>query len=199
MKFNSLLLLCLFGAFLFVSCGNLLKKEEKLDEAELVSVKINDEYSVKIPDYMKKAESLNDEASLQYQNVFKETYVIVIDEPKQEFVDTFEQLGEYDSTKSPIENYQIVQMKNLVEGIDISKQTDPKNFKIHGLNAIHIQIDGSVEDVNDEIAYFLTFIEGKEKCYMMMAWTLKSRKEKYSNTFDTIAKSFRQLGGGAAD
>ncbi len=192
MKSNSLLILCLIGTFLFASCGNFTKKEEKLDDTDFIAVTVSNEYTVKMPDYMKKAESLNDEASLQYQNVFKETYVIVIDEPKQEFIDTFVELAEYDSTKSPVENYQIVQMKNLQEGIDISQQDGPKTLKIHGLDAIQLQLDGKIEDVDEEIAYFLTFVEGKEKLYMMMAWTLKTRKEKYSKTFETIAKSFRQ-------
>jgi hypothetical protein len=187
-------LLFVISAFVFVSCGNLMNKEEKLADSDFAPVKINDEYSVKLPDYMKKAESLNDEASLQFQNTFKETYIIVIDEPKEEFITTFIELDQYDSSLSAVENYKLIQMKNLEEAMTRNFVSEPKKLKIHGLDAIQVQMDGNIEAVPNEIAYFLTFIEGRDKLYMMMAWTLRERKEKYSNTFESISKSFRQLG-----
>ena len=48
-------------------------------------IPINNQYTLTVPSYMSKNESLHDEASLQYANLFKEFYVIVIDEPKTEF------------------------------------------------------------------------------------------------------------------
>jgi len=39
----------------------------------------------------------------------------------------------------------------------------------------------------------LTFIDGGEKVYMVMGWTLKERKKEHKKTFKTIAESFRLI------
>ena len=86
-----------------------------------------------------------------------------------------------------------LKLKSLVETINIREKTDPKSFRVHGLDAESVEIDGRVEDVAHDISYFFTFIEGDEQIYMIMAWTLKKKKETYQNTFEKIAKTFRLL------
>lgn len=180
--------------FSLSSCFDLnSKKEETLTEADLNHVQINNEYSISLPKYMKAAKNLNDEASLQYQNVFKETYVIVIDEDKQEFIDTFKELDVYDSALSVIENYRDAQVRSMTENMTVKSEGKPISLKINSRDAQSIQIDGSIEGVKGDIAYFLTFVEGDSKVYMIMGWTLANRKEKYSKTFDTMARTFKVI------
>jgi hypothetical protein len=177
-----------------ISCLNFKNEEpESINRQDFKPVKISNEFILSVPKYMKEAKNLNEAASLQYQNIYKEVYVIVIDEDKQTFIDTFTDLEEYDSTKTPVENYRVVQMKSLVENVNVSQQTKPVALKINTLDAQQVQFDGNVEDLNNEISYFLTFLEGKDKMYMIMAWTLKDRKEKYSKMFETVAGTFKQL------
>jgi hypothetical protein len=190
MKRKSILVVGLI--LLLTSCFNL-KKEESLADTEFKTVKTGNEYSLDIPSHMKEAKNLNDDASLQYQNLFKELYVVVIDEDKQNFIDTFIEADEYDTTKSVIENYCIVQLKSFGESIEITQQPEPVTLKINGLDAQKAQFDGKVEGINAEIAYFTTYVEGKDKVYMIMAWTLKDRKEKYSKILETIGGTFRLL------
>jgi hypothetical protein len=187
-------LLYILSFILVVCCtGSDKKAEERLNAAEFNVVNVNGEFSMAIPKYMTEAKNLNEDAALQYQNVFKETYVIVIDEVKQEMIGTFREVGEYDTTLSVAENYRNIQLRMLEEGITINARSKPEAVKVGNLDAQQVQIDGNVEGISQEIAYFLSFVEGKEKVYMIMAWTIKDRKEKYRKTFDKIAKSFRLI------
>jgi hypothetical protein len=177
----------------FSSCFDLSKKEETLTEADLNYVQINNEYGMSLPKYMTEAKKLNEEASLQYQNVYKETYVIVIDEDKQTFIDTFSDLNVYDSTLSVIENYRTSQVKSLSENMTVISEGEVVSLKINDRDAQSVQMDGNVDGVLSGISYYLTFVEGNDKVYMIMAWTLANRKEKYGKTFDAMAKTFKVL------
>ena len=191
MKLNSILSIALI--FLLSSCFNFSKKEETVAETEFKTVKTGTEYSLDVPSYLKETDNLNDEASLQYQNIFKEVYVVVIDEDKQNFIDTFVEADEYDTTKSVAENYRTVQLTSFSEAIEFTGQTEPRKIRINGLDAQYVQIDGRVEGIRNEISYFITYIEGNDKMYMLMAWTLKDRKEKYRQILEAISGTFRLL------
>jgi len=193
MKTTIKIILLIFIGQLLTSCVDLDKnKQENLSlETDFIPIEINDEYRISIPKYMKNTSVLNEEASLQYLNVFKETYIIIIDESKEELISTFKDLGEYNESISVSENYRDIQLKYLSEDIDLSMKSNSKSKRINGLDAELIEIDGGIE--GEEIFYFLSFIEGKDKVYMIMAWTSKERKRKYKSTFKKIAESFRQI------
>ena len=184
----------LIGISLF-SCMDLIdKRKENLSlEKDFKSIEINSEYTMSVPKYMKETNGLNDDASLQYQNIFKETYVVVIDEPKEEFVSIFRELGEYNDSLSVIENYRDIQLQFLSEGITIDQSSESEMLKIKDLNAELVTITGKVTGVIYGISYTLAFIEGSEDVYMIMAWTLESRQNKYEKTFMQMIKSFRLL------
>ena len=88
-KFTFLLVVIL--GFSITSCLDfkVKKTEKEINLDDFKKVEINHEYQVSIPKYMRKTNSLNDDASLQCQNIFKETYLIIIDEPKDEFIEVF--------------------------------------------------------------------------------------------------------------
>ena len=157
------------------------------------TVTVHNEYQVSIPKFMRSTTGLNDEASLQYQNRFKEAYTIIIDETKQEFVDVCKELDQYNEDLSLLQNYREIQLQAFTSTIQVNHQSGIRPLTIHGLNAESVEIDGHVEGVDEEIAYFLTFVEGTENIYMIMAWTLKSKKEEHQKTFETIAQSFELI------
>lgn len=193
---NTSIMLILFIGLIQSACNLSNKKEELSLDKDFKFIKVNNDYGIHVPDYMKETKDLNNDASLQYANVFKETYVIVIDESKDEFIDTFTELEEYDTTISPVKNYRDVQLKMLIEGMDVKYKSDPMALSVNGLNAETVELDAQVEGIKYDIGYFITFIEGTENLYMIMEWTLQNRKEKYRTTFDQIARSFRLLDDG---
>ena len=132
--------------------------------------------------------ALNEEASFEYANIFKETYVIVIDENKQDFINTFKELEIYKDSLSPLDNYSEYQMdsfKENMEEVEIKKL----NKKIRNYTSNQYEFSGKTEGIH--IKYLIGFVEGKENMYMMMSWTLKDRFKKYKNTFQLTQNSFK--------
>ncbi len=188
---RTLFKICTFLALVLPlnACFDINQGTENLSlDKDFNMVEINNEYKIAVPKYMKEAKDLNDEASLQYQNIFKETYIVIIDEPKDEFVSIFKELEEYDTTISAVKNYCDVQTQYITESVEAMKKSDPVSLKINGLNAEMYEMEGTIENIG--VYYNLTFVEGIDKLYMIMAWTLKTRKEKYKATFKTAISSF---------
>lgn len=183
----------LLAAMIFASCTPDNKSQEKLSPGDFAFIKINNEYGMNIPTYMKKSTNLNEEASMQFANIFKGAFMIVIDESKEEFINLYTDLGEYNDSVSVVENYRDIQLKLLDENMEILWRSASRSATINQLDAELIQIDGRVDDIEHTISYTLGFIEGNEKMYMVMAWTLVERKQKYEDTFNKSIKSFRLL------
>ena len=193
MKTHFTLLLCVALGFSLNSCIDFKTKtkEEILEDSDFKEVEVEHRYRLSLPNYMRETTGLNSEASLQYQNIFKETYTIVIDESKEEFVQVFKELNQYDEDISLIKNYRDVQLQLFSERMNVENQSDPVQLKIDGMDAEMVDIDGTVEGVSEKISYFLTFVEGRENVYMIMSWTMTSRKETYKATFEKLAKSLK--------
>ncbi|HEU4717933.1 MAG TPA: hypothetical protein VFU15_08860 [Bacteroidia bacterium] len=157
-------------------------------EYQTVTVK---DYSVDIPKHLVVATDLNDDASLQYQDPIREFYVIVIDESKDDFINTFKEIGEYDSTKTAEKNYREVQLKSMKDHITMKSDPVLKAAKINGLDAEIADFTGNVEGIQSDIWYKVAFIEGPDNMYMLMEWTKDSDKDKNSDEFDGVINSFK--------
>lgn len=179
--------------FIASACTLNLGKNEPGGKVEVEQVLINGEYSMDIATYMTKTNQLNDDASLQFQNIFKEAYIIVIDEDAKEFVDVYTGLEAYDSTRSVLSNYADTQVQLLSSGMEVLEKDPIQGTKINGLNAATTRIDGKVDGIESPISYYVTFVDGKEKVYMIMAWTLQNRKEAHKAAFEQMASSFKLL------
>ena len=165
-------------------------KEEVLDfEKDFEWVRVNNEYEIKLPDYMNETDYLNEDASLQYQNIFKETYIVVIDEPADDFEMTFRDIDMYDESLTLLQNYRDIQMQYFEEELEDYRKIDQHTISINGMDAEVVEADGSIDGVG--IAYTNVYVHGRNKIYMILAWTLKERRNKFKNTFDKAIKSFR--------
>jgi len=191
-KFASIFVL----SILFCSaCKNFKAKEndsEPKDE-DFNTVGVNNEYQIEIPRFMNGTTGLNEEASLQYQSLRHEAYLLIIDEPKLGFEQVYRDLEQYDDELSVLQNYRDARIQILSRTTKIINKFNSKPFKINGLDAEFLELEAKVNGVEDEIFYFLTFVDGGEKVYMIMAWTLKNRKEEHKKTFKTIAESFELI------
>lgn len=166
------------------------KDDSSLGTETFYTVSINQDYKLSIPKFMTGTTGLNEEASLQYQSLLKEAYLLVIDEPKAGFEEVYRDLNQYDDDLSIMQNYRDARLKILSRTTEINRKTKPEFLKIHGLDAETMELDANIEGVANEISYFLTFIEGDDRVYMVMAWTLKNKKMEHKKTFKTIAESF---------
>ncbi|WP_299116973.1 hypothetical protein [uncultured Winogradskyella sp.] len=162
---------------------------ETTSEGAYKTVTIDSLYQLDVPKYMKDMPSLHPEASLEYANIYKETYSVVIHEDKQYFIDVFKEIDEYNDSLSVLENYTIVQKKSLKESLIKTRIQDYGLSEINGIPARQIKVFGTVEGI--DAFYIIAFVEGKDNLYMIMNWTLENRKDKYENAFEYINGTFK--------
>ena len=168
------------------SASSINNEEVKVEDLKIVNV--NDNYSMAIPKYMSEMKSLNDDASLEYANIFKETYTIVIDEDKEEFINTFQELEIYKDSLSALENYSSFQINSIQESLE---KADNKELMtgIRNYDSKQFECSGKSEGIN--VKYLISFIEGKDDMYMIMSWTKKNKFKNYENVFNLSHSSFK--------
>lgn len=188
--------LCLGIVVLFTSCdlvGNK-NKDEELSSIDFNKININDQYSVLLPKYLKKTNDLNEDASLQYQNLARETYIIIIDESKEEFINSFKETEIYIDSLTPLENYSEYLNGYLYDALNsTSYDSGFTDRTINKWPAKIKTVQGEYYELDFEIIYWLAFIETDEKMYYIMCWTLPDRRMKYEKTFEKVINSFKTM------
>lgn len=150
-------------------------------EANFQEHKIGHVYHVSIPDYMTKTYSLNEAASMQYLNAAKETYVILIEDSKDQLL----QAGV--PFRSPEEFYDHFEQTFA----DNYSKISPKHpLTINGYPALQVEITKPFGEY--KVHYLVTVIESETHFYKMLAWTIDKYKQKYLADFKRIANSFRE-------
>ncbi|TPD68514.1 hypothetical protein [Flavobacterium microcysteis] len=176
---KKIIALCLFVSLF--SCTS--------DKTETITVK--NKYSVELPSFLSEAKGLHNQASLQYQNAFKEFYVVIIDEPKQEFMDAAKTTAEF----SPDFNgYSQILRGSLEASLKEAAFTDTKDTHINGLNAKTFSLTGKMDEI--PIFYDIAYVEGKNHFYQIVIWTIESSKDKFREPMDKIIASFKEIGSG---
>jgi len=175
---------------ILVACDTFQRGPENLTKADYQTIKINNNYSVDLPNYMSEGE-LHDDASLEYQHLFKEVYMIVIDENIRDAEESISYYDTYNEDNSFIQNYIDFQKDGFGEGSEIIHMGETRSLDINGLPAKQFDMILDIPDLDEHIVYLVTFIESHENIYMLLKWTLEERKERYMETFETIANSFK--------
>lgn len=168
-------ILILFVAFVLTSC----KKETVFTE-----VKVNNRYSLLIPDYMQACTDLHKDASLQYQNTDKDIYALVIDEKKKTMQDY--------SLDYDIDTYfNNIASQGFSENIKDGKVSIPGRQEINGHKALIAEITGKIEE--NEVYYKLGLIETPYEFYQILVWTRAQNKEELQGDITKMIESFKEL------
>ena len=168
-------------AFFIVSCQN--------TEPHYLTVK-KDIYKIDIPEHMEESDKLNSEASLQYQNLFKELYIIILDEPKKDFNELISDDYYADKYSTDVKGYTDFVLDNYYYETEVTT-TDPEAVKINGLDAF----THNMEERNTagyDIFFKVAYIEGRNNYYRVMVWTLSEYKEEYRETMERMINSFKE-------
>jgi hypothetical protein len=161
-------------------------------DASTETITIKKLYSLEIPDFLSAANHLHEDASLQYQNIFKEFYTIVINEPSKDFNEMIvdePSLSEYYT--ADLEGYSNLIIDNMKVTIEDGTFSEFTQTKINGNEARTISIDGTVENI--KVFYHLTFIKGRRQYYQIVNWTELKRKEDHLQFMENISASFKEL------
>lgn len=176
---KKIIALCLFVSLF--SCTS--------DNTETITVK--NKYSVELPSFLSKAKDLHNMASLQYQNAFKEFYIVIIDEPKEEFASAAKTTDEF---TPDFNGYHQILRGSLEASIENGVFTDTKDTQINGLKAKTFTLTGKVDEI--PIFYDIAYVEGNDRFYQIVIWTIESSKDKFREPMDKIIASFKEIGSG---
>ena len=154
-------------------------------------VPVENKYSISIPSFLIKTNTLNEDASLQYLNAWKEFYVIVIDELKSEMLKALVDNDLTDEYSNDLKGYSDLILDNFELSISISHKSDIVDTFINNMPARLLTINGQAEGI--DIFYSLAFIQGHERYYQIMTWTLSSKEHDYKDKMNKILYSFKEL------
>lgn len=191
------------AALILSSCNNsnavkdlnqLAENTKKLTETpaepavEMQAVAIKDQYTLDIPNFMTEATGLHEEASLQYQNIFKETYVVVIDEPTADFDKALKEHKMEKTYGKGLEAYSKVVKENFT--VEQAKMTEFKPTTIDGNEAMTMEIEGKVD--GHDVYYQMAVVKGKNSYYQILTWTLLNKKDEFRPVFEKMINSFKE-------
>ncbi len=182
MKTKILISLALLSAVIFSSCS-------ESDEVQLVTVE--NKYSLSIPAFLSEASTLNDDASLQYQHLFKEFYVIAIDEPRNEADEIMKMLAETGEYENNVNGYCKLILESFSEDYTSLSKFQSTDTVINNIPAKLVSFEDYVNDL--KVYYSIATYEGVDSYYQVMSWTLSDRRDKYAPKMDQINYSFKEI------
>jgi hypothetical protein len=174
------------GIIAILTSLNSCKNDEDLQE-----VRIDNRYTILIPSYLTQVSDLNEDASLQYMDAFREYYVIVIDEDKDEFHAAIaEPMFENLYTKD-IDGYANLLITNFESNVEVKTKTKTTATKINGMPARLVNMNASFDGV--DVFCSLSYLEGKRRYYQVFSWTLQGNENKYKESLNAIAKTLKEI------
>ncbi len=153
-------------------------------ETTFAEVNINNRYTISMPAYMKPCNDIQKDASLQYQNLEKDVYVIVIDEKKVLMQD-------YDFNFNLDAYFNNISSRGFAENIKDGKLSVPGRQEINGNKALIADITGKLEENN--VFYKFAVIETPYEFYQILSWTRADNREKLEKDMVKMIESFKEL------
>ncbi|MEI6816114.1 MAG: hypothetical protein WCL14_05860 [Bacteroidota bacterium] len=175
---SSFLFCCLF----LFGCINVTNKNP--DEATFKDMKIKELYSISLPDYLTPSKTiLNDEASLQYSNLDREFYVMVIDENSRNMT--------LDSAKVTFDEYVSNCTANISGGLMSVLASPAEKVSLNGLKGYKTTITGTYNKMN--MVYKCLILQSPSHYYQVYCWTVKELLPRNEKDMNATLESFKEL------
>jgi hypothetical protein len=143
----------IFAFLLFISCE---------PDTSTRPVTINNQYAMRIPAMLSSTSRLNEDASMQYQNIMRELYVIVIDEPIDEINQAFSDFQLMDLYSMDLDGYALLILDAFADNLSSHQTQGVIPAKINGLPARVAKVDARVQ--GHSVFYHIAIFEGKDVC-----------------------------------
>ncbi|GAB1266683.1 hypothetical protein [Aurantivibrio infirmus] len=147
--------------------------------AEEVSF-LNNKFSVIKPASWSIRTDLNDAADLQMGNLFKEAYVVILSENKDDFEDI------------TLEEHSALTKSYISESLENYKETEPENNLSKKYKMIRYQISGTIEGLN--VIYWHVSVETDHHFHQLLFWSLNSKFESNAADYNSVIQSFKANG-----
>jgi hypothetical protein len=153
-------------------------------ETTFTEVNINNRYTIAVPAYMKPCGDIQKDASLQYQNLEKDVYAIVIDEKKVT-------MQGYDLNYNLDTYFNNISSQGFSENIKNGKLSVPGRQEINGHKALIADITGKLEE--NDVFYKFAVIETPYEFYQILSWTRADHRQKLEKDMVKMIESFKEL------
>lgn len=161
-----------------------------MQSSEPQTITIEDRYTLTLPGFLSEGD-LHEDASLSYQNLWKEFYVIVIDEPIDELGTALADSYLEDEYSSDLDGYSSLILDMMNEALYDAKQSEFVQTTINGLPARLTTLSGEIDDI--EIFYHIGLFEGQTNYYQVLTWTLLEQQVEYGKEMKDILHSLVEL------
>lgn len=167
--------LCLLF-FLFLT-SNLL-----LAQAPLKTYTGGHQFTIGLPEYMKRTVGINSAASIQYKDVVKDVYGFVIEDTKEELA-----LAEmfYPSASAFYQDF----IKDFLTDQDKRKVSKEKVTTKGTINFVESDLTYFDKEAKVEIYYLVGIVETKNSFYKVLSFCAASEKDKFKSDFQQILYS----------
>lgn len=135
-------------------------------------------FSMETPENWKLLANLHEEAGLQAGNLFREEYLIVLTEAKEDF-------------GGGIVDFADLTAGNMVDSLADAKVSEVREFELDGMPAVQRKISGTVDLV--KIVYLHTALESDTRYHQVLAWTVKSKESSAIPVFEDAVKTIRKV------
>lgn len=125
----------------------------------------------------------NEDASLQYANIFSEKYLMIINESKSEWINLIEESNYFEEYISSLS-------EGFIESFDYNKHTLSDIYLNDSTAGKLFEINGNIDGISG--IWNVILIEGEDNLYQICFWTLKGGESKI-NELLSIAKTFKEI------
>ena len=151
-------------------------------------------FTIELPSNLSETKDLNQDAVLQYQNIFSEFYAIVIEDDYESIITNYPDL--FDENEKLNENslteYVKIVMYNYLGRFPSPKEINFKPINLNGQKAITTSF---TKEVNEhKIIMKFLIVQGKSNFYQVATWTLDKNKKTLDNKMNKILNSFKEKG-----
>lgn len=181
-----------------ISDANRLAKQSKAQKDNTTkNVVVQGKYSIDVPSFLSPMKNLSDDASLQYGSRTLDISFIVIDEPKSEFIQSFNDLQAefppvFGSNNSILDRMATIVLSNMfdVEKVELGGR---QKAMINGLNALIVNVFLRRSFLKDSLYGSFAFIEGKDTLYQINILSGGTSITKLADKIEKSIYSFREL------
>ena len=181
-----------------ISDANRLAKQSKAQKDNTTkNVVVQGKYSIDVPSFLSPMKNLSDDASLQYGSRTLDISFIVIDEPKSEFIQSFNDLQAefppvFGSNNSILDRMATIVLSNMfdVEKVELGGR---QKTMINGLNALIVNVFLRRSFLKDSLYGSFAFIEGKDTLYQINILSGGTSITKLADKIEKSFYSFREL------
>ena len=173
-------MLLLLPVVLACSLPGLVKKA--VDEAQKPTIIKSSDSRIQltVPGGWREQKQLNEAAILQAAHPFQEMYVVIIEESKQDYVES-----------ATLDEFAALSRNMMIATVKGPEATDPVPIVVSSYPAREYELAGSVENI--KVKYICTAVETPKHFYQIVTWTLPSHYQKNQAKLRQVTQSFKEL------